>query len=251
MKAVILAAGMGTRLKPLTNKIPKALIEIDGKTLLERSLNSLDKNGINEAIIVVGFYGEAIKKRFGNKYKKINITYIENKEYKKTGSMYSFSKTKERLDEDVILLESDLLYDPSAIKIVISSNFKDLILVANILKSNEDVYICTNNKQEITNLGKNIPDEDKKQATGALVGISKFSKEFLKKLFERAEQHYKEKKLNYHYEENVFETSKLGHPVNAEIKKELNWIEIDNENDLKRAKEEVYPKIKEHQNIEH
>lgn len=244
MKAIILAAGMGTRLKPLTDKIPKALIEIAGKTLLERSLDSLNENGIKKVIIVIGFYGEVIKKRFGNKYKNIKITYIENKEYEKTGSMYSFSQTKGLIDEDVILLESDLLYDPSAIKTVLDSNFKDLILVANILNSNDDVYICTNDKQEITNLGKDIPDEDKKQATGALVGISKFSKEFLEKLFERAEQHYKENKLNYHYEKSILETSKLGHPINVEIQRELCWIEIDNENDLKRAKEEIYPKIK-------
>ncbi len=244
MKAVILAAGIGKRLRPITEKLPKCLIEIGKKTLLEHSLGALKEHGINDVIMVVGFYKDSIKQKFGNTYNGINITYVNNKEHSSTGSMYSFSKTKNLINSNVLLLESDLLYDKKAIKILLDSKFKDAILVANPINSGDDVYICTNEKKEITNLGKNIPEEDKKHAIGALVGISKYSKEFLLKLFKKAEQDYSNNELNYHYEESVFATSRLGNPIYAVLCKDLKWIEIDNENDLKRAKEEIYPKLK-------
>lgn len=247
MKAVILAAGMGIRLKPMTGKLPKCLIEINGKTLLEQSLDSLKENKIKEVIIVIGFYGNLIKQRFGENYKGINLRYIENKNYSRTGSMYSLSQIKDMIDDDILLLESDLFYDQRAIKILLDSKFRNAILVAKLLNSEDDVYVVINKNNEITNLGKNIPEKDKKQAIGALVGISKFSKEFLSNLFKKAEQDYKNNKLGYPYEECVFEiskTDKLENTIYAELCKDLNWIEIDNKEDLKRAKEEIYPKLK-------
>ncbi|MCH8003682.1 MAG: phosphocholine cytidylyltransferase family protein [Nanoarchaeota archaeon] len=244
MKAVILAAGMGIRLRPMTEHYPKGLIEIDGRTLLECSLDALKEIGINDVIIVTGFYSSSIKKKFDGEYNGTKLKYIENDMYSTTGSMYSFSKAKKLINEDILLLESDLLYDKNALKTLLNSEFRDVILVAELLNSGDDVYICTNERNEITNLGKKIPEEDKKQVLGALVGISKYSKRFLPKLFKKAEQEFANNELNYHYEETVFATSKLGNPIYAELCKGLNWIEIDNENDLKRAKEDIYFKIK-------
>lgn len=245
MKAVILAAGMGTRLRPTIQKIPKGLIEIKGKTLLEYSLSALKGNGIQEVIIVVGFLAKAIKEKFGREYKGIKIDYVLNHEYPKTGSMYSFSCAKDKIgDSNVILLESDLLYDPKAIRVLLNSVHKDCILVSELSGSGDEVYICANNNQRIMELGKNISDLNKKNAIGELVGILKLSKDFLEKLFEKAEEDYRKNKMNYEYEECVFASSKFGNPVYAVLCKNLSWTEIDNENDLRRAKEKVYPKIK-------
>jgi len=243
MKAVILAAGSGKRLRPITEELPKCLVEIDGKSLLGFSLNSLKECGINNVIIVIGFYGNSIKEKFGEEYKGIKLKYIENDIHSKTGSMYSLFQAKKFINEDIILLESDLLYDKKAIKIMLNSKYKDVILVAKLLNRNDDVYICTNDKKEIVNIGKNIPEEEKKKSIGALVGISKYSKEFLSKLFKNAEQDFANSDLIYHYEETVLATSKLGNPVYAEFCEDLNWIEIDNENDLKIARQDIYPKI--------
>lgn len=243
MKAVILAAGVGKRLKPITNTLPKGLIEIGGESLLEYSFDALKENGIREVIIVTGFFSEAIKQRFEKEYRGLKINYVLNKEYYKTGSMYSLSKAKDRINGEIVLLESDLLYDSKAIGILLNSNFKDCILVAELSGSDDEVYVCVDDNQRIIELGKNIADENKKNAIGELVGISRFSREFLSKLFKRAEEDYEKGKLNSHYEECVFATSKLGNPVYAVLCKDLAWIEIDNENDLKRAKEQIYPRI--------
>jgi len=244
MIAIILAAGSGLRLRPLTHKIPKGLIEIDGKTLLERSLDNLSTNGIKKVIIVTGYLGNMIKEKLGSNYKDIEIIYTENKEYRETGSMYSFSQAKKLIDdndEDIILLESDLLYDKKAIKAIINSEKKDFILVAPLSNSGDEVFIVTDDKRRLTNLGKEI--ENKEEAIGELVGISKFSREFLGKLFGTAEQDYKIKENNYHYEEVVFKTNKE-YPVYAVLVDNLTWIEIDKDDDLKKAKEKIYPRIK-------
>lgn len=241
MIAVILAAGMGVRLRPLTHDIPKCLIEIDGKTLLERSLDNLAEFGIKKVIIVLGHLGNMIKDKLGSNYNGVRIIYIENKEYAKTGSMYSFSKAKDVIDDDVILLESDLLYDKKAIKEITKSRFKNFVSVAKCSGSGDEVYICVDKEKNLTALGKEI--ENKEEATGEFVGISKFSKEFLKELFKIAEKDYKKGEKNYHYEEVVFKTSEKW-SIPGVVIDDLAWIEIDKEEDLKRAKEKIYPKIK-------
>lgn len=244
MQGVILAAGVGKRLRPFTEILPKGLIEIEGNPLLAHSLNTLNQNGIKEVIIVVGYLHEAIIQRFGEDYHGLKVTYVLNNKYYKTGSMYSLSKAKDAIRDKIILLESDLLYDPMAIKVVLNSEHDNCMLVAEERGSGDEVYICVDDNQRIVQLGKNIPFESKKNTIGELVGISKFSGEFLDKLFKQAEKDYKQDRFNCHYEECVFATSKLGNPVYALLCEDLAWIEIDNENDLEKAKEQIYPRIK-------
>jgi len=76
MKAVILAAGQGVRMKPLTDDKPKALVELKGKPLLQHVLESLQNAGVREAVIVIGFKGEEIEKRFGKKFGKMRLSYV-------------------------------------------------------------------------------------------------------------------------------------------------------------------------------
>ena len=244
MKAVILAAGMGTRLRPMTEKLPKGLIEIEGNTLLKKSLKHLNEKGIKETIIVTGYLGDQIKSKFGENFQGMKIQYVPNEDYATTGSMYSLSKAKELIsNSDILLLESDLIYESKALSTLIQSNNKSSILVSALLNSGDDVYICTNDEGRLANLGKNISDENKKNAKGALVGISKLSNDFLQQLFQTAEEDYQKGEKEYHYEETIHATNIKGHPIHTDYCENLTWIEIDNENDLRKAKEEIYPKI--------
>lgn len=245
MEAVILAAGSGTRLRPFTENLPKGLIRIGEKTLLEYSLDGLKQKGIDEVIIVVGFKAELIQEKFSNNYHGLRITYIFNHEYDKTGSMYSLSKAKDAVKgRDILLLESDLLFDPKAVQIALTCQFKDLILVSDISNSGDEVYICVDNNHRLTDLGKNRTDEIKKSALGEQMGISKFSKEFLDSLFKKAEDEYLQKIYTSDYEECVFAVSQSGYPVYAVLCDGLPWIEIDRKEDLERAEKHIYPKIK-------
>ena len=211
---------------------------------MEHSLGALKRNGIKEVILVVGFLAKLIEQELGEEYGSLKITYVFNEEYSHTGSMYSFSQARQLLDEDIVLLESDLLYELRALRATVNSQHQNAILVSEFSGSGDEVHICVDNARRIINLGKNVSSDSKKKAVGELVGISRLSKEFLVKLFQKAEDDYAKGKVNYHYEECVFATSKLGNPVYAEVCKGLAWIEIDNDNDFTRAREEMYPRIR-------
>ncbi|MFC2048874.1 sugar phosphate nucleotidyltransferase [Elusimicrobiota bacterium] len=244
MKAVIVAAGMGLRLRPRSNTMPKGLIEIDGKSLLEYSLDALDNTGIKETVIVIGFLGDLIREKIGMNYKDMKITYVSNEEYSETGSMYSFSKAKEIIGKDnIILLESDLLYEYRAIKLLLESDHENCLFVAGISGSGDEVYVCVDNEQRITDIGKNLEKEDKKMAIGEFIGISKFSGEFLNKLFAHAEEDYRNGEVGYYCEDCALAVSESDSRIYAVLCRDLIWTEIDNEADLSRAREQVYPKL--------
>ncbi len=241
MKAVILAAGMGTRLGAHAQGNPKCLLEIDGSTLLERSLTNLSDAGVRDAVIVLGFRGAAITELIGNEYKGIDVTYVENLEYANTGNMYSLARAKDILKTDTMILEGDLIYQGDAITRLIDAPEKDVILVGRLLHHGDDVFIRTNEHGHITDLG--VKMDRNEEAVGALLGISKYSPEFIEKLFVQADSDFAQGNTNFHYEETVLETSKSGHPIHALLCHDIHWTEVDNENDLKRAREEVYPEI--------
>ena len=114
-RALILAAGRGNRLQPLTADIPKCLVEIGGESLLERSLRALSSQGITEAVIVIGYKGEVIRDRFGSRFAGVDIHYVEAPDYATTNNIRSLWDAREYLDQDVLLLEADIAFDPSVI----------------------------------------------------------------------------------------------------------------------------------------
>ncbi len=242
MKAVILAAGMGNRLRPITNKIPKAFLEIDKKKLIIHSLENLNNAGFSEVIIVVGYLSDLFREEIGDKYQDLKIKYVLNPDYSNTGSMYSLSQTEGFIDDDILLLESDLLYEKRALQTLFDSNDPNVILVTSFSGSGDEVFICVNENNELTGLGKKITEKNK--AIGELVGIMKLSLDFLNQLYEKAKEHYVNNEMQYHYEEVIYKLSKT-YPIKCRLIEDLRWIEIDTEEDFKRAKNKIYPKINE------
>ena len=120
-KAIILAAGLGSRLKPLTDEVPKCLTEVNGKPILEHTLNILEKNGINEAAIVVGYLGDIVIDKLGHSYRNMKITYIWNKVYDETNSMYSAWLAREYLEQGAILIEGDTVFEEALIRKVLQA----------------------------------------------------------------------------------------------------------------------------------
>lgn len=245
MQAVILAAGKGTRLKAKTDTLPKAMIEIEGKPLLEYSLDALIENGITDVILVVGFRHETITGRFGTDYRGLKIRYVLNDNYAGSGSMYSLALVKDIIDDEILLMESDLLYESRAISLLLEGSHPNSILVAGLSGSGDEVFICANDRQEITDLGKNIPVSSQKNAMGELAGISRFQPKFLQLVFSNAQEDIQNGNLNYHYEECVFKISQQTIPIHAVPGQDLAWIEIDTAEDLQKAQEVIHPLIKE------
>lgn len=111
MKAIILAAGQGIRLRPLTNQLPKCLVQIDEKPILQYQLEALSDAGIHDCSIVVGFRAQQVQSYFGPKFADVDLSYTLNKSFKDTNNLYSLWLAKRYLRDDIILLEGDVLFD--------------------------------------------------------------------------------------------------------------------------------------------
>ena len=130
MRAVILAAGMGKRLKDLTQDNTKCMVKVNGVTLIERTLRQLDRLNLSEIVIVVGYKKEGLKEFVSTLNTATPIKYIENDIYDKTNNIYSLYLAKdELLKEDVLLLESDLIFEDSVLKCLIEDERETLALV--------------------------------------------------------------------------------------------------------------------------
>ena len=121
-KAIILVAGGGLRLRPMTDHIPKCLIQINNKSILVNALENLENNGISETLLVVGYKSEQIKETIGNHFKGMKIVYCQNPIYDKTNNIYSLCLVRDHLKEGVILLEGDVFFEEKILKELLSKD---------------------------------------------------------------------------------------------------------------------------------
>lgn len=115
MKAVILAAGIASRLRPYTDNLPKALVELNnGETILDRILTSLQNNGITEIVMTTGHQEEKLKLfiKKNPKYKNLNFTFVFNPKYSETNYIYSLFLAKDKIvGDDMLLIHGDMVFD--------------------------------------------------------------------------------------------------------------------------------------------
>ncbi len=114
-RAVILAAGRGSRLHAKTWDAPKCLVEVGGESILERALRALASEGITEALIVVGYKSDVLRARIGARYAGIDIRYVDAPDYATTNNLRSLWDARAHLDRDVVLLEADIAFDPGVV----------------------------------------------------------------------------------------------------------------------------------------
>lgn len=126
MKAIILAAGKGTRLRPLTDTIPKPLLPLLGKPILEHIIESLP-DAISELIIVVGYRGEQIRTHFGNSFKGRKVSYLEQKEQLGTGHAALLTQHLLQDGERFIFMYADDLHDKKSIETCLEHNLSMLV----------------------------------------------------------------------------------------------------------------------------
>ncbi|MEZ4971998.1 MAG: phosphocholine cytidylyltransferase family protein [Cyclobacteriaceae bacterium] len=235
--AVILAAGLGSRLGDLKEEKPKAFVTVGAETLIHRSLRLLVKKGITRIIIGTGYQSEF----FDNL--KTEFSQIEtrrNDQYAETGSMYTLFNIRDMVTDSFLLLEGDLLYEENAIELLLNDDHADIILASDATHSGDEVFIQHSSERNLELMSK---DRSRLQSIdGELVGISKLSSETFKTLWQYAEQQYKEKRMEIHYEDAMVGISKEL-PLFVKVVKDLAWCEIDDPNHYRRAIEVIYPKI--------
>lgn len=130
MQAIILAAGMGKRLKDLTQDNTKCMIKVNGVTLIDRLLHQLDSRKLSRIVIVDGYEGEKLKDYIATLRIRTEIVFIDNPIYDKTNNIYSLALAKDWLcEEDTLLFESDLIFEDSVLELLISDPRETLALV--------------------------------------------------------------------------------------------------------------------------
>jgi choline kinase len=120
--AIILAAGTGSRLKPLTDHAPKCLTEINGVPILVNTLRNLEQTGVSRCTIVVGYLEDVILSTVGNKFGEIEISYILNTRYSSTNDMYSLWLARYALESGCILLEGDIFFKAPTLLRALANN---------------------------------------------------------------------------------------------------------------------------------
>ena len=136
MQAIILAAGMGKRLRSYTKDATKCMVKVNGKTLIEYTIEALVSNKIDRLVVVVGYKGQLLKDFIASKFNAANlhgmkIEYIENPVYDTTNNIYSlYLAGDEMAKDDTILLESDLIFKPEILTSLITSPDKNLAVVS-------------------------------------------------------------------------------------------------------------------------
>ena len=245
MIGVILAAGMGTRLMPLTKDIPKALLKINETTLLERMIRNCTHSGITKFIVIVGYNKDKVIDlcpEIAEKY-GVEITALENEKYDVTNtsvSTFIASKLIEKNPEDFILVNCDNVVDPEIIAKIaecphtgmIIDNFKDLneesfkIIIDDEI-FNEDRSISNGN---INSIGKGL---DIASSSGEFIGVSKVIGDDIAEFNEILSELISQDPQNY-YDFAYKDLSKIK-TIDFVLTNGLKWTEIDDHRDWEIA----------------
>ncbi len=195
MKAIILAAGMGTRLGKYTENLPKGMLSFAGKSLIERQIETLRACGINEIIIVKGYMPEKID--------FAGVKYYENKDFANTNMVASLFCAEEEMDDEILVCYSDILYEKRVIELILKSKAEIGVAVdadywdywkARLDNPIEDVESLVVENGKIVELGETRCSLDK--AKVRYVGLIKFSKkgvEALKKVYHKNKEKFFDK----------------------------------------------------------
>ncbi len=234
---VILAAGLGVRLKPLTDEEPKCLTEVCGKTILVQTLEVLEKNGIEETVIVIGYLGNVIISRIGNKYKSMKITYIWNKIYDKTNSMYSAWLARKYLEKGAILIEGDTIFEEALIKGLLDMPEENAYWAESIFTEKYNGSMATaDKKNRIINV-EIVRGRLKEYKNNFFksTGVLKITPGYGKAFSDWLDDDVKKGNVSIYYD-LVIAKHLNDYPIYVcDVTKKAKWAEIDNFDDLKIA----------------
>lgn len=239
MQAIILAAGMGKRLKELTQNNTKCMIKVNNETLIERMLGKLDKYNLSKIIIVIGYQGDVLKNYISTLNIKTCIEYVNNPIYDKTNNIYSLFLAKDYLiKEDTLLFESDIIFDDEIIDILINDPYDTLALVDKYESWMDGTCVTLSKDNEIKSfISKKDFNFNEINSYYKTVNIYKFSKDFSNSYYVPfLEAYQKALGQNEYYEQVLKVITLLDNPrIKAKCLSGQKWYEIDDVQDLNIA----------------
>ncbi len=240
-KAMILIAGMGTRLKPLTLQNHKCLTEVNGVPILENALNNLSAVGVSQVVLVVGYLKEQIKDKIGDCFANMSVIYAENDIYNQTNTVYSLQKGLEILKDydELLLLEGDVFFKKTILDDLISLDADDATVLEPYNDMLDGTFAELNLKGFVTDwTHKSMRSEDyvvsDKYKT---VNIHKFSYAFIRDYLCPAIKAVEEERGIKQPLENVMQVIVNRNPdlIKGLVLDGQKWFEVDDLHDLEIA----------------
>jgi len=223
---------MGSRLRPITDEKPKDLVEVGRKPIISYIIDGLYSEGIEDIVLCIGYKATKMIEYCERLYPNLNITYVENNKFYVTNNMYSLYLAREHLDEDILLMNGDVIFDSSIIKGLVMENTSSIAIDKNVYFE-ESMKIIVEDDY-IRGISKNLSAED---SYGCSIDVYKILKEDLDLL--KREMHniiIKQKEFNKWTEvmlDNLFKRKELiAKPYDI---KDAKWIEIDDYENLCKA----------------
>ncbi|NOZ82507.1 MAG: phosphocholine cytidylyltransferase family protein [Euryarchaeota archaeon] len=234
MKAVILAAGLGSRLGEFTRYKPKTLLTVGGKPLIAHILTSLSAAGVREAIIITGHGEEVLRGCVGDGSAfGLRVSYIRNPVYDTTNNIYSLSLVEGEVDEGFIIVNSDVYFHPGVLESLMELRHAGVALLVDLRRElgEEEMKVVLRGR-EVLDISKQIPPEE---AHGEYTGIALVSGSMVAEFFSALRKVMEEQGMGVYYEEAFKKLIERGHRVEFAPTRGLPWIEIDTPADLEAA----------------
>ena len=248
MKVIILAAGMGSRLKPLTNDKPKCMVKLFNETLIERQIKIFHNCNINDITIVTGYRGELINIP--------DVNYVKNKNYEKTNMNESLFCALEPSNSPILVTYSDIVFEQKiieqmlevteGIRLAVSLNWKKNYQNRRLHPLSEAENVLMENGR-VLQIRKNISESSQNQQIGEFLGIMMLSSDHVKILLERYSYLKKNHMGTFHNApslSNAYITDMLQELIDSSISVDPvfiqgMWHEIDTPEDLKNAEKQI------------
>jgi choline kinase len=230
--AVLLAAGTGSRLQPLTNDAPKCLSEVNGIAILQRLVQSLCESGFKRLVIVVGYLDHRVREFLDARSDRLKIEYVINPLFASTNNLYSLWLTKHTIDEPCLLLESDVVFDTSLLENMLQPN---RMAVSQMQDWMNGTTVSVNSLQQVTAFQMS-PDTAPSGILHKTVNMYSFSTVTWRRVMERLSSHVAAGFVNEYYETVLAEMLEDGSiSFEAVAFDRGRWCEIDTLEDLHQA----------------
>jgi choline kinase len=236
--ALLLAAGTGSRLQPLTNDSPKCLTEINKTTILERLIRGLRAWEFERLVVVVGPLDGCVRDFLDSSASGLDIQYVHSAKYRTTNNIYSLWAARHAIQEPFLLLECDLVFDDVLLGNMLEP---DRIAVSRILPWMNGTTVSLGHSRRVTrfHMGKDQPPDE---LTHKTVNMYSFSRPSWQRVTQRLERHISAGRVNGYYEAVFAEMVADGDlSFEAVFFDDQRWYEVDTLEDL-RAAERLFPR---------
>jgi choline kinase len=241
---LILAAGMGKRLAPLTEERPKGLIELGGRSLLARLLDGLRAAGVHETVLVVGYRQEMIRRALGASHQGMPLRYVVNAEFEKGPRLSLWAGRAEFQRDDVVLADGDVLFAPSLLERVVRATAANTFLgEPEFVDTGEEINLYQAGERVVAiRRGVSGPPTVPYEAKAEWVGFAKVGRDAGATLAATLDGMVREGRVDGDYEV-ALDALLHQYPFAMCPTDGFPWIEIDFPQDLHAAEAEVLPRI--------